>query len=601
MNLQDVLSEQANPDVVLQLNPDDFGIYSELIKAKQKQLKIAQEQQTAAQQAMPGLLSPTQQPQPKQNQEPTPLPILPQPSTLPESQPLNIPPPSGLPYMPRQQEKTPETVSDEISHKVMEATQGKPSSQDIVSGNRLETNVPIQVDKSGDSPNLIRMELLQNLGYAKMLWESAPGGEKGDVQRTNAEKIAAQTRQIAESLGIDLTQFGALTANAEDVYKHVDAQRAQDFINYYNGGKFSRSSADYYNDMVKGYIIEGHSRATAERLAANKAREYQANRRAYLSNMFQAYGKDSFYGVNNEGHRILGDLAQEDPVYADFLASRNQNSDLQYQNIAEENRTNSQKILELFKGHEFDLANIALRGLVEDSINRNNTTYQMGRDTHQGNIDIIKTRDMIEETANAELKKFKEQEAYKLLIKDHEPSEVEKIFKNLCTIGMMSGGSQEEVFKYATEMTVKHIHDKYSVKDKSSTDNGMKLSDKQQSLKNKIDNLYTAASASLNINDINALVRAIKGSSIPGDDNEGAIGLPPALYREYEAKLLALQGMERKMHNDDNAAYSFFRQVDPRTLEDLYPNYDWSVYFKEKGLDYKAYCDSIGHQIGGKS
>lgn len=523
------------------------------------------------------------QPEPTQQQRPQAEQPLPEASALPTDMGQSIIP---IPQLEKPTVPEKESTVEEISREVKAAAQGKPSSQALVSSNRLETNVPIQINKSNKPPNPIEMEYLNNIGYAKMLYESAPKDASGDAQRATAEKIAATVRQLAEASGIDISRFGALTANAEDVYKSIYAQRGYDLMNAFQG-EYHKSANEVYEDAYQAHLLSGRSSATAHRFAQQQAREYQAKRVAYLDSLYNAYGKDNIYGRNDIGRSILRMMAQENPSYADFLARDDPNADKTYREMDKDARTQANQMTALTYGLDADLAKILTSGNIQDILNQNSTLREMNRDQFKSNLEVKEYAAKIVE--DMKLEQVKASVLQKINAKPNEKSAVEQYFNEAAMIGAMSGLNEDEIQKFATEETLRWYANG-GLNRGGSTGNKTtaqpKLSATQEALDNKLQNLWETAFHSNNQQDIEAFERAIlDGTELDGSQSEGALSLPPERYKTYKDALYALKGFQRKMLNDDDGATAFWSQVEsPYVLDQLYPNYNFDWYYERRGL-----------------
>lgn len=317
---------------------------------------------------------------------------------------ITTPPPAQVPEPPQQLE-TPTPIQPKYDQEpdakttidketLNAARNGNPPTAQILNNNALPTNNPLQIDKSGAPPNPVYNELVNTLAYAKLLYETAQQGEKGDAQREIATRTAQMVRQQAEALGIDISQFGADNANAADMYNNAYTQRLQDIANLYKGGKFHETADEFYrrkylshmgnkSDDVKDIIssIFGvGSSDTAKMLAQEEAKQYQANRVAYLDGMLNAYGLDGNKGLNRFGHEIAGMLMKEDPDLVNMYLQRYPNADtrdmvLEDKAIEAQGKREEKYINQAYKLQEMQIRN----------------AFEMAQLQYGGNIDLIKS------------------------------------------------------------------------------------------------------------------------------------------------------------------------------------------------------------------
>lgn len=69
-----------------------------------------------------------------------------------------------------------------------------------------------------------------------------------------------------------------------------------------------------------GVDLAGYSPRQAKKFAGYNARDYQANRVAYLDNLYNSYGRDGLV-TTPLGNQIIGQLATENPMLANFYAN----------------------------------------------------------------------------------------------------------------------------------------------------------------------------------------------------------------------------------------------------------------------------------------
>lgn len=184
--------------------------------------------------------------------------------------------------------------------------------------NRLETNQQIQIDTSGKPPNPFSIGLQKSIAEMKILNELAPLGASGDALRAVTSQNANAIREQANAAGIDLSQFGANSATAQDAWQQIQSQKARHIMDAIEG-QFSKTADQYYDQKYDDLILQGYSVGKAKRVAGSLAKKYQANRVAYLRGIYGSYGRDE-NGTNDLGADMLGMMSQENPSLANYYA-----------------------------------------------------------------------------------------------------------------------------------------------------------------------------------------------------------------------------------------------------------------------------------------
>ena len=132
-----------------------------------------------------------------------------------------------------------------------------------------------------------------------------------------SSKLAENIRAQMGAAGVDMSQYGSDVSLA-DANQRYATQQTQAIMQAMNG-QYSLSADQFYEqEFLKG-IMNGLSARRARRLAGHRAREYQADRVAYLDGLYNSYGRDEL--VTNElGNQIIGWMSQENPSLANYYA-----------------------------------------------------------------------------------------------------------------------------------------------------------------------------------------------------------------------------------------------------------------------------------------
>lgn len=396
------------------------------------------------------------------------------------------------------------------------------------------------------SPNALEMQAKRGLLGAKNLYMAAPEGATGDPQRQQASQWADLIRTAANSSGINLSGYGA-DNSLEDAAKNFESQRARDIMRTING-EYSRSSDRYYEDTYEEAIRRGLSDRRAKRLAGNMAREYQANRVAYLNNVYNSYGRDG--NVTNEfGNQFIAALATENPMLANYYAQIYPNAKDAYkrENQLEDkaiDQTNAfAKMVEAFNLNEAAADNAFARN---ERAKDNDLPRRLKEYTEKGKID---------------LKNWQEQQAILEKYKKEQPDKVDEYMKQFWKIAKALGFSDEEAYAYAVNNTADKLLSKRGSEEK--------LSDKEKAKYNQLNNLMTSALEEPTDANITALEVWLQGDDI----TEGnAVSLDPYVYNEAKHFPNLIKGLQAKLRADDNTAHSYWKNIPKAVLKKYLPN-----------------------------
>lgn len=147
--------------------------------------------------------------------------------------------------------------------------------------------------------------------------KQAYGDAQDDAGRQMAASTAELLRNKAAAAGIDMSGYGS-DVSYNDAYNNLASREAQDIMEALQG-RYAMGSDQYYERQYEKARWSGLSVNQAKRLAGAQAREYQANRVAYLQGAYNSYGHDGRV-TNDYGNMFLGMMAQENPTLANFYA-----------------------------------------------------------------------------------------------------------------------------------------------------------------------------------------------------------------------------------------------------------------------------------------
>lgn len=219
----------------------------------------------------------------------------------------------------------------------LEQQPAQPEQQEQAGGKEMvdraiEQSIPRQ------APNPYQIGNLRNILEAKTAWQDADAlaqnpsayakanGLTDDtvqalaaVQKQNAQSAADQSRYKLNAAGLGTNGYSANDDTLEDVQRNLASREAQDLTEAMQGA-YSMNSDQYYEKKYEEAIMRGLSHRRAKRLAGSQAREYQANRVAYLDGLYNSYGREGRV-TNDIGNQILGMVAMENPMLANFYSA----------------------------------------------------------------------------------------------------------------------------------------------------------------------------------------------------------------------------------------------------------------------------------------
>lgn len=252
--------------------------------------------------------------------------------------------------------------------------------QEPITGQQMVDEKINQALNPRSAPNQWEIDKLRDIGGSKALWHEADllsqnpsvyakvNGLTDDQvlalaeQRKQAAHAAAEmARYQLNAAGMNTNGYSAFDDTLENVGKNLASREAQDITEALQGA-YSKNANQYYEEVYRAARAKGFRPDAAERIAGTKAREYQANRVAYLNGVFNSYGIGDDGTTNRIGTQILGMMAMENPMLANLYGQV-------YPNQRDAYSTNQQIAMEALK-----------HGNLLDIIDKNfaNTLKQMG-------------------------------------------------------------------------------------------------------------------------------------------------------------------------------------------------------------------------------
>lgn len=177
------------------------------------------------------------------------------------------------------------------------------------------------------APNVVQNKLINDVLAQKIAYdlaeqkykaaqdEATRQGLLSDMQKFNQQ--ANFLRDTGNKLGIDLSGYGE-GVSFQDADRNLYTKELQELM-HMSTGRYSLSADRFYEQEFERQMMSGTSADTARRRASRAAREYQADRVAYLNGLYNSYGRDGLV-TNATGNDILRRLAADDPTAANFYA-----------------------------------------------------------------------------------------------------------------------------------------------------------------------------------------------------------------------------------------------------------------------------------------
>jgi len=220
--------------------------------------------------------------------------------------------------------------------------------------------------------NYVQRQLASGLLADKADWQKAY--EAGDAQGMATAALNAQNRrEQAERIGWNPAAYGSNVSlvDAAKALAQNDTRAINDI--FYN----LKDSGRGYTQDVADYLDQGYSIDSAKRLAGQNAQYNQQDNMNRLVDAYQMYGTDPRGAINQNGLRILGQMAQAGGAspselanfYAQMQASPKDNWNFENSLITAQNANNFARDRQLLAGqiaqaaqergfaHDFDLAN----------------------------------------------------------------------------------------------------------------------------------------------------------------------------------------------------------------------------------------------------
>lgn len=130
--------------------------------------------------------------------------------------------------------------------------------------------------------------------------------------------FANRLRNAAQSAELNTSGYGEGVSLA-DTQSYLDSEKARDITEALKGS-YSMTTDQFYERKYEEAIMRGLSPRRANRLAGSQAREYQANRVAYLDGLYNSWGHNEAGATNPIGMQVLGMIAQDNPMLANIYA-----------------------------------------------------------------------------------------------------------------------------------------------------------------------------------------------------------------------------------------------------------------------------------------
>ncbi len=285
--------------------------------------------------------------------------------------------------------------------------------------------------------------MIQQLGYFKNIYDSAPKGIQGDLLRNYSSSQADALRKTAQQLGIDLGAWGdggtgistqdSNVAIMRDRYEQAKAaqekfQSVQDDLK----NKYGMSSQEYYDERYDYYRSRGVPHAMAVLRAGRETVPYAKERTGFLQNAIDEYGIDNGTVLNQFGVGVLGQLATEDSILGTAIA----NAYDMPKKLGEYNRAIQQ--MAITQGYNLDRMEQQAR--LTNWLNGEN--WLRSEDTAENSIDrTVRQHDKIKDI---DFKYAKQMSDYNKSIADKTVTEQIELRKKLCA----ELGIPEEIAKY---------------------------------------------------------------------------------------------------------------------------------------------------------
>lgn len=217
-------------------------------------------------------------------------------------------------------------VPDEQVPNMGQLTNSQAQPEEEINGQKMVDQKINQALNPRPAPNYFANQLRQGILDNKQAYMANQAiydnPNSTDAAKTLAQQLmgannasANRLRDMGQAAGLDMSQFGA-GQSLEAGQSYLDSERARDIVEALQGA-YSINSDQYYDKAYFNALSRGLSPRQAKRDAGMRAREYQANRVAYLNGVYNNYGHDGRV-TNNIGNQILGMIAMENPMLANL-------------------------------------------------------------------------------------------------------------------------------------------------------------------------------------------------------------------------------------------------------------------------------------------
>lgn len=442
-------------------------------------------------------------------------------------------------------------------------------------------------------PNPTENRFLQGVMLNKALYENLPPDEQYNALREEYHKNAEALREQAATAGIDVSRWGADNSTARDMNQQVQSDRARALLeSTMPDGKYYRTADQYYHDSYYDHIALGYSPRQARKFAANRAREYQADRVGYLDATYNSYGRDG-YLTTPEGVKLLAEIAKENPALANYYSQVYPLPKDEYNRLSKLDESAIQqgyRMEQLGFGAQSDLQKIAMQ--IYGNVIGQNNAWGIEQQRMKLNDHYKKSYRFFDSSVGLQeyAKKAGIDDKYLALsqkrlaeLKESGSNDALKWYDTAYTVGKLNGKSDEEAAEIAAQYAFQKLVNDAQPKSQSGTKSEEpKLTAAQQEKVNRADNLVRVAKNSHSDEDIQALETFLNGDG--GEDKGSGMDFSPANYQMYSDILLALKGYQCKLRNDDNGATAYWAQVkDVNVLKKMYPKENFDYYWERRG------------------
>ena len=143
-------------------------------------------------------------------------------------------------------------------------------------------------------------------------------GMTADQIREAASTAANRSRAIAQAAGYNLDGGYGSDVSLDSAIDNLASNEARARIDILQG-KYSKTTDQFYEQRYSDVLSQGLRPSLARRLAGDDARNFQAEKVAYLSDMLEGYGLNGGY-LNELGTRIVGMMGNTDSAMGEYYA-----------------------------------------------------------------------------------------------------------------------------------------------------------------------------------------------------------------------------------------------------------------------------------------